>query len=76
MQILSVQLQYAARYSFGYKVSDMVHLANYGHEERRDGDVTNGHYHVLLPDGRIQNVDYVVDLNGYHAKVTYENLQH
>lgn len=52
----------------------MEHLNNYGHEEKRDGEITKGHYHVLLPDGRIQNVEYVVDLTGYHAKVTYQNL--
>lgn len=53
----------------------MKHLANYGHKETRNGKITKGHYHVLLPDGRVQNVDYTVDPDGYHARVTYKHLE-
>lgn len=47
---------------------------DYGHEESRDGDQTKGKYHVLLPDGRIQNVNYWADPSGYHAKVSYSAI--
>ena len=32
-------------------------------------------YHVRLPDGRLQTVEYVVDNRGYHANVLYEGGQ-
>lgn len=52
----------------------MEHLTKYGHQETRNDQMTTGQYHVLLPDGRIQSVEYYVDGTGYHAKVTYRNL--
>ncbi|XP_048512820.1 uncharacterized protein LOC125501364 [Athalia rosae] len=63
---------YAAKYNFGYHVRDYGSGNDFGHEEARDGVVTNGRYHVLLPDGRVQNVKYHVDEGGYHAKVSYQ----
>ena len=44
-----------------------------GHAESRDGYATNGEYHVLLPDGRLQTVTYHVDdaYGGYIADVKY-----
>jgi len=63
--------QYAAKYQFGYQVRDPKHGTFLGHVEARDGHHTKGHYHVLLPDGRLQNVQYWADLSGYHAQVTY-----
>jgi hypothetical protein len=68
------QHQYAARYAFGYKIRDAKMGNDFGHEEKRDGENAKGHYHVLLPDGRMQKVEYYADPSGYHAKVTYENL--
>ena len=32
-------------------------------------------YHVRLPDGRLQTVEYVVDSRGYHANVLYDGGQ-
>ncbi|GJQ79463.1 hypothetical protein Trydic_g16316 [Trypoxylus dichotomus] len=68
--------EYAPNYSFGYQVVDYNSGVNYGHEETRDGKVTKGRYHVFLPDGRVQSVNYWVDLSGYHAKVTYSDVAH
>ncbi|XP_063910358.1 uncharacterized protein LOC135127721 [Zophobas morio] len=68
--------QYAARYAFGYKIRDVKMGNEFGHEEKRDGENAKGLYHVLLPDGRMQKVEYYADPSGYHAKVTYENLAH
>lgn len=65
------QDRYAAKYAFGYRVHDAHSGSDYGHEEHRDGDTTKGHYHVLLPDGRLQNVNYEAGPHGYNAVVTY-----
>ncbi|XP_066261787.1 uncharacterized protein, partial [Euwallacea similis] len=66
--------EYAAKYSFGYRVLDEKQGNDYGHHEARDGIVTKGQYFVNLPDGRKQNVEYYSDKSGYHARVTYENI--
>lgn len=44
----------------------------FGHHETRHGDEANGLYHVLLPDGRTQIVEYQADQDGYKPKVTYQ----
>jgi hypothetical protein len=45
---------------------------NFGASESRNGYVTSGSYHVLLPDGRVQTVTYTVDGDsGYIADVQY-----
>lgn len=61
----------AARYEYEYFVQDSKHGTNFGHKEIRDGKQTRGDYEVLLPDGRIQHVQYWSDATGYHASVTY-----
>ena len=44
-----------------------------GHNEKREGDKTNGQYYVVLPDGRRQVVSYYVDgYFGYVVDVKYE----
>ncbi|XP_047479196.1 cuticle protein 18.6-like [Penaeus chinensis] len=46
---------------------------DFGHQESRDGDRTQGSYYVQLPDGRLQTVKYFVDGDsGYVAEVSYE----
>ncbi|KAK0078964.1 hypothetical protein PV325_001899 [Microctonus aethiopoides] len=67
-------LHYAEKYDFAYRVTDDKTRNYFGHSESRNEGVTNGHYHVLLPDGRIQEVKYRVDKSdGYRANVTYHN---
>ncbi|KAK7034472.1 hypothetical protein SK128_023577, partial [Halocaridina rubra] len=62
-----------ARYDFNYAVQDDYSGNDFGHQESRDGDVTQGSYYVLLPDGRRQTVTYTVNGDsGYVAEVTYE----
>eukprot|EP00094_Tigriopus_californicus_P012307 TCALIF_11896-PA protein Name:"Similar to resilin Pro-resilin (Drosophila melanogaster)" AED:0.18 eAED:0.45 QI:0/0/0/1/1/1/2/0/132 len=57
-----------ALYEYGYKVHDDKYGTDFGHSENRDGYVTKGEYHVLLPDGRVQTVTYYVDgKSGYVA---------
>lgn len=61
-----------AYYNYAYKVNDDYHKVDFGHQENRDGKKTEGSYHVLLPDGRVQTVKYYVDgYSGYVADVSY-----
>ncbi|XP_069997454.1 larval cuticle protein A3A [Penaeus vannamei] len=62
-----------AKYSFNWVVSDDSSSNEFGHQEARDGDDTQGSYYVQLPDGRLQTVKYFVDGDsGYVAEVNYE----
>ncbi|XP_047471367.1 pro-resilin-like [Penaeus chinensis] len=62
-----------AKYDFNYAVNDQPSGNDFGHQEARDGDNTQGSYYVLLPDGRLQRVTYTVNGDsGYVADVTYE----
>ncbi|XP_066976785.1 pro-resilin-like [Macrobrachium rosenbergii] len=62
-----------ARYDFEYEVKDRPSGNDFGHQESRRGDNTDGSYSVLLPDGRFQKVTYEVNGDsGFLAEVTYE----
>lgn len=70
----SLQLQYASKYAFGYRVRDFHTGNDFGHKQNLDKDgVTRGQYHILLPDGRVQNVKYHADETGFHADVSFES---
>ncbi|XP_065346775.1 pro-resilin-like isoform X2 [Cloeon dipterum] len=62
-----------ANYEFSYEVNDPPSGQNFGHTERRQNDDTVGSYFVLLPDGRLQRVEYTAGVGGYRARVTYED---
>ncbi|XP_058065617.1 uncharacterized protein LOC131215248 [Anopheles bellator] len=61
-------------YAFGYRVRDFHTGNDFGHVQNHDNGVTRGEYHILLPDGRVQNVRYTADEQGFHADVTYESV--
>ncbi|XP_055627259.1 uncharacterized protein LOC129769189 [Toxorhynchites rutilus septentrionalis] len=61
-------------YAFGYRVRDFHSGNDFGHVQNRDNGVTRGEYHILLPDGRVQNVRYTADDKGFHADVSYESI--
>lgn len=63
-----------ANYEFSYAVKDDESGNDFGHQEARQGDVAEGKYYVLLPDGRLQTVEYTADTEGYKPKVTYEQV--
>ncbi|XP_050689241.1 larval cuticle protein A3A-like isoform X3 [Eriocheir sinensis] len=63
-------------YRYNYHVSDH-YGANFGQHENGDGKNVYGSYHVDLPDGRRQRVDYTADhYGGYVAKVSYYGKAH
>ena len=60
-------------YQYAYGVKDEYTGTNIDAAEASDGSVVSGHYSVLLPDGRLQNVKYTADhYAGYIADVSYE----
>lgn len=59
-------------YEFSYEVQDAQVGLDFGHHEMRKDDDATGSYHVLLPDGRHQYVDYIADANGYRPMIRYE----
>ncbi|XP_063591580.1 pro-resilin-like [Penaeus indicus] len=62
-----------AKYDFNYAVNDPPSGNDFGHQESRDGDFTQGSYYVRLPDGRLQTVNYNVQGDsGFVAEVSYE----
>ena len=70
-------VQHPAHYRFEYEVNDDYSYVDMGQTEEREGDLTTGNYHVVLPDGRKQNVDYYVDgYSGFVADVQYEGEPH
>lgn len=71
--ILTLVLQNEpAQYEFSYEVDAQDYGTQFGHQEQRDGDQTQGSYHVLLPDGRLQTVEYEADQDGYRPTVSYQ----
>ncbi|XP_064123070.1 cuticle protein 8-like [Macrobrachium nipponense] len=60
------------KYNFNWAVGDDSSSNEFGHQEARDGEDTQGSYYVQLPDGRLQKVSFHVDGDdGYVAEVTY-----
>jgi Insect cuticle protein len=68
--------QEPANYEFSYEVNDPPSGQNFGHSERRQGDDTAGSYYVLLPDGRLQRVEYTAGVGGYRARVSKNSLHY
>lgn len=64
------------KYEYNYQVKD-DNNNDFGHEENRDGDLTQGSFYNHLPDGRRQMVKYAVDgHSGFLADVNYEGDAH
>lgn len=60
-------------YKFEWGVNDIESGNVFTHSESSDGAVAMGEYRVLLPDGRLQIVQFVDRGRGYEATVTYED---
>ncbi|XP_050681090.1 larval cuticle protein A2B-like [Leptidea sinapis] len=63
------------QYSFAYDVQDGLTGDSKSQHESRDGDVVQGSYSVVDPDGTKRTVDYTADPhNGFNAVVHREPL--
>ncbi|CAH2054519.1 unnamed protein product, partial [Iphiclides podalirius] len=63
------------QYSFAYDVQDGLTGDSKSQHETRDGDVVQGSYSVVDPDGTRRTVDYTADPhNGFNAVVRKEPL--
>ncbi|CAL4176098.1 unnamed protein product, partial [Meganyctiphanes norvegica] len=59
-------------YDFAYGVKDDYRGLDFDQSENSDGNVVQGGYNVVLPDGRIQTVTYEADHdNGFRSNVEY-----
>ncbi|XP_076061371.1 uncharacterized protein LOC143037139 [Oratosquilla oratoria] len=66
-----------AKYDFTWAVKDEESGNDFGQQEARDDERTEGSHYVQLPDGRLQKVTYYVDGDsGLIAEVTYEGEAH
>merc|ERR1719481_1192374 len=65
-------------YHYEYNVDDNKEYLHFGQEEEDDGTGNvHGYYHVQLPDGRLQRVDYHISgYSGYIADVKYDGEAH
>lgn len=69
--------EYDAQYSFAYDVQDSLTGDSKTQHETRDGDVVQGSYSVVDPDGTKRTVDYTADpQNGFNAVVSKEPIAH
>ncbi|CAL8137497.1 unnamed protein product [Orchesella dallaii] len=58
------------QYNYGYSVSDALTGDSKTATETRDGDVVQGQYSLVEPDGSIRTVTYTADpINGFNAVV-------
>ncbi|KAI4464350.1 structural contituent of cuticle [Holotrichia oblita] len=57
-------------YAFGYEVQDtQTSNVQYRNEEKHSNGSVTGNYGYLLPDGKVQRVNYIADEHGYRASV-------
>jgi hypothetical protein len=62
-----------AQYSYAYNIQDALTGDSKSQHESRDGDVVQGSYSLLDPDGTRRTVDYTADpVNGFNAVVHKE----
>ena len=58
------------QYSYAYDIQDALTGDSKSQHESRDGDVFQGSYSLVEPDGTVRTVDYTADpVNGFNAVV-------
>ncbi|ENN82623.1 hypothetical protein HUJ04_009359 [Dendroctonus ponderosae] len=63
------------QYSYGYDIQDSLTGDSKSQSETRNGDVVQGSYSLVDPDGLRRTVDYTADpVNGFNAVVRREPL--
>lgn len=69
------ELDAVPQYRFGYDVADTLTGDYKSQTEQRDGDLVQGQYSLVDPDGTRRIVDYAADpVNGFNAVVRKEPL--
>jgi len=64
------------QYNYGYSVQDGLTGDQKSHSESRDGDVVQGQYSLVEPDGAVRTVTYTADaFNGFNAVVSRQAPQ-
>ncbi|OXA50018.1 larval cuticle protein A3A [Folsomia candida] len=64
------------QYNYGYSVSDGLTGDHHSAQESRDGDLVQGQYSLVEPDGAIRTVTYTADgVNGFNAVVNRQAPQ-
>lgn len=65
------------QYSYAYDIQDGLTGDSKSQHESRDGDVVQGSYSLVDPDGTKRTVEYTADpVNGFNAVVHREPLVH
>ncbi|KAG5682523.1 hypothetical protein PVAND_011871 [Polypedilum vanderplanki] len=65
------------QYSFNYAIEDSLTGDSKSQQETRNGDVVEGHYSLVDPDGVKRTVHYTADpVHGFNAQVQREPLVH
>ncbi|XP_058811945.1 larval cuticle protein A2B-like [Topomyia yanbarensis] len=73
--VKTVEYDANPQYAFSYGVSDGLTGDQKSQQESRSGDVVQGSYSVVDPDGFKRTVDYSADpLNGFNAAVRREPI--
>ncbi|PNF23308.1 Larval cuticle protein A3A [Cryptotermes secundus] len=58
------------QYSYSYEIQDALTGDVKSQQESRDGDVVQGSYSLVEPDGTVRTVEYLADpVNGFNAVV-------
>ena len=58
------------QYSYAYDIQDALTGDSKSQHESRDGDVVQGSYSLVEPDGTVRTVEYTADpVNGFNAVV-------
>ncbi|XP_058455767.1 cuticle protein-like [Malaya genurostris] len=73
--VRTVEYDANPQYAFSYGVSDGLTGDQKSQQESRSGDVVQGSYSVVDPDGFKRTVDYAADpVNGFNAAVRREPI--
>ncbi|KAF4521986.1 hypothetical protein B566_EDAN012535 [Ephemera danica] len=68
--VLRTDYDAVPQYSYAYSVSDAITGDNKNQQETRNGDIVQGSYSLVEPDGTVRTVNYVADpINGFNAVV-------
>ncbi|XP_049807154.1 larval cuticle protein A3A-like [Schistocerca nitens] len=75
--VVDTQFDPLPQYSFAYNIQDTLTGDSKSQQESRNGDVVQGSYSLVEPDGNVRTVLYSADpVNGFNAVVQRGPLVH